>query len=267
MSSDSGDDNPQFEKEVKEFGNGGHVTLPKEFVGETVTISTVDADEDQPREIQPPVTMEKIESVLEDATGSDFRSVTREEDIFPQECQLQYRHDLRLAIDVDLVEEGSAPPSHEEGTIVYFIWEITEEELDQYAPWFDKSEDEKSFEFIYAVEPAVDDLFDHPKVVCRDLYKYRVMWDGREIYSVEFSHRSTKNGRFYFPVWGRYSSLSEYRSSTAYALATAISSAPQEDYDRYLEAAKLDETVWGEKDLPLDFDREHVMESTVLYAP
>lgn len=260
-------DGIELEKEVKEFGNAGHVTLPGEFVGETVQITPVEGDSDQPQQIHPPITEDKLQAVFVNSTRSDFKKISRDSDTFPRECQFQYRHDIRLTVNVDLVHEGSVHPYHERGTIVYFIREPTADELDEHKEGFDKSEDEVHSELIYALDPSVEDIFDHPLVGYNDLYEYTVCWNGSPVYSVEFNNRGAKNGRFYYPRWGGYESLSDYRSTTAYDLATALSEAPQSEYDQYLDALQLDETVWGDKSTPLEFDREHVLENMPLFMP
>lgn len=256
----------EFEKEVKEFGNSGHVTLPKEFIGETVAITPIQSTTDQTHQIHPPVTREKIKSTLSEATRSDFKRIQREDDNFPRECQFQYQHDIRLTINVDLVHEGSEHPYQERGTIVYFIWQPTPAELDEHTDWFDQDEDEVKWEMVYALDSSVDDLFDHPLVVYNDFYKYSVNWNGSTVYSTKFSNRGAKNGRFYYPRWGGYSSVSEYQSSIDYTIATAISEAPDEEYNRYLNALQLDETEWGDKDTPLEFDREDILNEANIYS-
>jgi len=258
---------PPMKKEVKEFGNGGHITLPGEYVGETVQITMPEQPDERPKQIQPPITTDKIRLVLEAATRSDFKRIHRDCDSFPRECRFQYKEDIRLTIDVDLVHEGSEHPYHERGTVVYFIWDPTEEELDEHASWFDKDEDEYTWELAFGKDPSVKDVLDHPITVYNDLYKYSIKWNGSTVYTTEMNNRQAKNGRFYYPRWSRYSSLSEYRSSTAYRLATAISEAPKEDYDQYLEALQLEETVWGDKNTPLDFDRENVLKKASLFHP
>ncbi|RLM94381.1 DUF2080 family transposase-associated protein [Haloarcula sp. Atlit-7R] len=254
-------------KKVKRFGNSGHVTLPKEFIGETVKVTLANNSGNQPYRISPPITTDKIDSVLSNSTRSDFKRIQRDADRFPRECRFQYRHDVRLTIDVDLEYESSEHPHTELGTVVYFFSEITEEELDKHADWFDKDEDELSVELVFGLDPSVDDLFNHPTVTYNDLYKYDVNWDGSSVYSVKLSNRQAKNGRFYYPSFSNYESLADYQDSTAYRLATAISEAPEKEYDRYLNALQLEETIWGEKDMPLSFDREEELERTVLYGP
>lgn len=258
------DNTTTFERTVKEFGNGGHITLPGEFVGEDVRITTIPEDQSEKPEyrIQPPITIEKIESTLEAVSGEDFR-MKHEEGGFPREGVFQYRHDVRLTVDVELVHEAGEHPRAEEGTIVYLIHSPTDEEIEQYAEW---PIEQLTSEMVYALEPSVDNLFEHPITVYNDLYQYTIQWNGSAIESVRFGNRSAKRGRFYWPVWEGFSSLDDYRSSLEYKLAVALSEAPQEDYDQYLEAMDLDETMWGEEN-PLEFDREAVLKRCKLYQP
>ena len=270
--SSDGNEKTEFERTVKEFGNGGHCTLPGEFVGEDVLITTVTDDESQADEkvIHPPITTEKVQSLLADCTREDFTlKQDREKDRLPREGIFQFNHDIRLSIDVELVHEGGGFPQHERNTIVHLIHEITEDELDDHYDGFDKSTDEWNWEMAYAVEPDVEHLFDHPTCVYNDLYQYTVQWNGSTVYRVKFGNRSAKNGRFYRPFYENFSSLSDYRSSFEYTLAVALTAAPQEDYDDYLEALNLDETVWadGDGEQSSDWDREAILDRCSIYSP
>ena len=268
--SESPDSETRFEKVVKEFGNAGHVTLPNEYVGEEVLVTTVEDDQPDaaPPQISPPITIEKLKSILSNSDYSDFTFGKMEQGEFPREGSFEYRHDVRLSINVELgYETGAILPDKEEGVIIYSFSDLTDEEIQQHCDW---SVEQHNSEVVYGVEPSVDHLFDHPSPGYCDVYEYQVQWNDSTIRTVRFDNRTVKNGTFYRPVWGKFSSLTEYRRSLDYTLAVAISEASQEEYDTYLDSLNLDHTVWGDKEgqkLDRDLDREEALENMVLYHP
>lgn len=278
------DDNGQLEREVKEFGNGAHVTIPRDYIGETVVIKPISDSESV---LQPPITKDKIKAALLQTTREDFSFRTREDDDFPREGEFQLESDVRLSIDVDLVYEAGGPQitnSVEAGRVVHILVEPTHEELVEHADWWSdedagqvigKKEDGTPIttsppETVLSIDPAAADILDHAGVGYGDLYRYSVRWNGSEIASVMFANRTASEGRLYLPVWEEYDSLEDYRSSIAYALATAISSAPVEDYDQYLEMMTDRGIGWSSgrnREDTLDLTREELLEETILCRP
>lgn len=258
---------PSFDRVVKEFGNGSHVTLPREFIGEEVRITPIQEPQDGEntnRQISPPITIEKIESVLTENSRDDFRLMRGEEDNFPRECTYEYKHDIRLTIDVNLAYEADEHPYEERGTIVYFIWEPTDEEIEEYADW---TVEEHGAEVIFGLDPSVEDIFDHPICGYMDVYNYEIRWNDSVLRTVQFDNRLLEKGRVYRPHWEKFDSLEDYRSSLQYKLATAINEAPDEDYNQYLEAMELNTTVWGDAKTPIEFDRDEVLKNTEIFHP
>lgn len=277
------DEHSEFEKEVKEFGNGAHVTLPGEYVGETVIVKPV-ANENST--LHPPITKGKIKSTLTDATREDFTFRTREDDEFPQEGEYQYDKDLRLSIDVELVWEGDGHQITEEetGRVVHQLHDATSEELVEYTDWWTeedahrvvrKKEDGPDITaspetVLLCIDPAVSNLFDHAAVGYGDAYRYSVKWNDSEIVSVMFCNRMAKNGRFYIPFWKNYESLEQYQSSVPYALATAISKAPSGEYDQYLEVMTKRGIGWNgdsNSDETRELSHHEKLEETIVCRP
>ncbi|WP_302083500.1 DUF2080 family transposase-associated protein [Salinibaculum rarum] len=277
------DEHSEFEKEVKEFGNGAHVTLPGEYVGETVIVKPV---ADEKPTLHPPITKGKIKSTLTDATREDFTFRTREDDNFPREGEYQYDSDLRLSIDVELVWEGDGHQIIEEetGRVVHQLHDATSGELVEHTDWWTeedaqrvvgKKEDGSDITaspepVLLCIDPAVSDLFDHAGVGYGDAYRYSVKWNDSEIVSVMFCNRMAKNGRFYVPFWENYESLEQYQSSISYALATAISKTPSEEYDQYLEVMTKRGIGWnGDADPAATRNLSHheKLEETIVCRP
>ena len=250
------DEQEELEREVKEFGNGGHIILPGDYIGETVTITQTTSNTDS---IQPPITRAKITDTLTSATRDDFTKRTREDDHYPREGKYEYDDDLRLSIDVELVKEGDGSQIIQEelGNVVHRLHDATSAELVEHTEWWSETDsqqlvkrEEKRTEttvspddvtvepVLLCIDPAVSELFDHAGVMYGDTYRYSVRWNESEIGSVLFRNRQAKNGQFYIPYWEEYESLEEYQSSFAYALATALSEAPAEEYNKYLQAMR-----------------------------
>lgn len=268
--SESPDSETRFEKVVKEFGNAGHVTLPNEYVGEEVLVMTVENSQDDsvPPQVSPPITLDKLNSTLSKSDYSDFTFGRREKDEFPREGIFEYRHDLRLSITVELAyETGAVLPDKEEGVIIHSFSDLTDEEIQQHCDW---SVEQHNSEVVYGIEPSVDHLFDHPSPGYCDVYEYQIQWNNSTIRTVRFDNRTAKNGTFYRPLWDTFSSLTEYRNSLDYTVAVAISEAPQEEYDQYLDALKLDHTGWSynePRELDRELDRKEALENMTLYHP
>lgn len=271
MNDTTDSDVTEFEKTVREFGNGAHVTLPGEYVGEEVKIiPTAAVSDDTTPEIHPPITTEKLKEVLTQATHEDFTFRTREKDSFPREGVYQYKHDMRLTITVNLgYETGGVMPEHEEDVITYVISKATLDELDCHADWFDASEHDQGLETVYGIDPSVSDIIEIAVPGYADVYEYRVEWNGSSIYTTRLSNRTAKNGRFYFPFWEGFDSLEDYQTSIDYGIATTISEAPQKEYDQYLAALQIDKRLDESADSPtrVDSREEKFEQADILHGP
>jgi len=273
----------EVEKEVKEFGNGGHVTLPGEYVGETVLIKHI---ADSTATLTPPITKEKVNQFLRNASRDGFDFRTREQDSFPREGEYQYHNDIRLSIDVSLVREGGSTQiiEQEAGRVVHRLHDATSEELVEHTDWWTEEDSRKFIEekedesnittppepVLLCIDPAASNLFDHASIRYGDVYRYSVKWNDSEIISVMFCNRMAKNGRFYVPFWENYESLEDFRSSTDYALATAISEAPTDEYDQYLEIMTERGIGWNgdiNPDAIQDLSHEEKLEQTIICRP
>ncbi|MCD2200955.1 DUF2080 family transposase-associated protein [Halobacterium sp. KA-4] len=263
------DDDTQLEREVKEFGNGAHATVPREWLGETVVIRP--AEENSSKALQPPITTEKLHSTLKDASREDFTREIRNSDNYPREGEYQYDHDLRLSIDVELVYENDTAGIHdaEEGRVTHLIDRPTEEELLEHTEWWDTSM--RQPETLGCIDPAVSGVLDQYGITYGDLYHYTIKWNGGGKRSFDFSNRLAAEGRFYLPIWSRYDSLQDYKDSSAYRVATALTEAPEEDYLKYLNTLTERGINWGEREkrdgATRDVSREDILEESTIPAP
>jgi len=259
------DDTTQLNREVKEFGNGAHVTIPREWVGEEVIIKP--ADNELSKTLKPPITTSKIHSFLEGASTDDFTRNIRSSDHYPREGRYQYDPDLRFSIDVELVYENDSFHIHEFecGRVIHDVEMPTEEELRSHVDWWDQSDAKP--EIITGIDPAVSDIFDHYQITYGDLYHYTVCWNDSEIASCNFKNRSAANGRFYLPIWQQYESLQDYQNSLAYQIATTLSKAPETDYLKYLTVLTQRGINWGEREMrdgvKHDVSREQILEECI----
>ena len=279
----TGSERAEFEKEVTEFGNGGHVVLPGEYVGETVLIKQAD---NETATIQPPITKEKIKTFLTATTRDDFSLRTREDDNFPKEGEYQYDSDMRFSIDVELAWENDRIHiiEDETGRIIHRLHDATSEELIEHTDWWTKEDAQRTVHekedgtkvtaapepVLLCIDPTVSDIFDLPHVGYGDTYRYSVKWNDSEIASIMFRNRGAKNGTFYIPFWEDYDSLEQYQSSLAYALATALSRAPSEEYDQYLEVMTERGIGWdgdADPDATHDLSHDEKLEQTTISRP
>lgn len=273
----------EFRKVVKEFGNGGHITLPKQFIGEEMVIKQAT---EKGSSLSPPITKEKIKTVLSNATPNDFSFRTREKDTFPREGEYQYDNDIRLSIDVELVWEGDGFQilDEEEGRTIHKLYDATSEELIEHTDWWTEEYSQKVIRekedgtkvtptpepVLLAIDPSASDLFDHANTGYGDAYRYSIQWNGSEIESVMFCNRTAKNGRFYIPFWGKYESLEKYKSTIDYSLATAISEAPSDEYNQYLQIMTKRGIGWGgneDTEATNQLSHEEILEQAIICPP
>jgi putative transposon-encoded protein len=280
MGNETNNEQNEFEKEVKPFGNGGHVTLPKEYIGETVVVKQISDDGAIP---QPPVTKEDIKTVLESATREDFDFQTFEADSYLREGVLQYENDVRLSVDVEFVREGDGNNIHskEEGRVVHHLEKPSSEELLNHTNWWTEDDHQEfdsetemgskdhPFRSVLCLDPDATDIIGVPYPRNGDVYRYSIEWNDSVIASAMFEHRSGKSDMFYVPFWKKYESKEDFQSSIWYSLATAVTGAPDE-YDAYLELMTQRGIGWSEGKDPeatADITRKEMLEEAIIFDP
>lgn len=280
-SSNNGDGNNEFKREVKPFGNGAHVTLPGELVGDTVIIKHAS----ETTEIKHPMTTETIKETFEGATRKDFTVHTRKQDNYPRECEYRYTEDPALTITVskDFEYEGTELIEEELGRVTHLLHEPTVQELQRHTEWATNADNivvgedhhgdtvvSPGAEVLPCVDPSVRDIIAHPAVGYGDVYRYTVRWRGEKVAYVWFRVRPARNGELYVPLWREFTSLSDYRSSLGYVIALLLSDVPREEYDTYLRAMTERGVGWGggeDSDLTRELSHEETLKETRVCQP
>jgi putative transposon-encoded protein len=234
-------DKAEIEREVKEFGNGAHVVLPREFLGETVAVTPIEKDGGQ--KLQPPIQQADLVEVFETESKESLTSHTTERDNYPYEKTYQYDQDLRLKIDTEFVyeDQGDTIRQLENGRIFYHF---TGSEAE---PFVDESETEGRVLEVTLLEDDVAPILSNPAVGYGDWYRINVNWNGGTVLSAMFTPRLVGRGVMYLPGITDYASVEEYRNSVEYKLAVFLSDVTDEEYQTYINALGLAEDDFNSK--------------------
>lgn len=263
-----GDAEESFERRVKEFGNGAHVTLPKQLVGEDVVV-TIDREVSSDSPLQPPIQRSDLNKLFLNMNRDDF---TFEDDgRGPMGGKFVFEDDMRLKINVELAYETDPVFNFERGRVIHWIGEPTASELREHTDWFPESgtEDDVSVKTIHALEPEASVVLDSPMCGYADVYRCTVTWNGTELFSCMFQNRSAKQGLIYYPAFEDFRSLADYQDSLEYALAVGLSKTPREDYDEYLDILGADGGLWGANSgsHSTDKTRKQILSECDIYNP
>lgn len=219
--------------EVSEFGNGAHVIVPKEYVGDPVEVRPADG---VGHRLESPVGVADIMAVFEESTLEDFEIVSS-----AGGSNFVYNDDIRLRVESDFRDSIDANESAkvEMGSVLYMTEPDTIEEIAEYAPELaaDQSNDDITGSVIWARDSFVDLFEGCYKRMDDHLLDIRVKWKESVVASFVFLARMTNQPPLQIPlrIDSHFETVAEYRDSNAYKIAKAISGPSAEEYDEYLD--------------------------------
>ena len=223
-----------IETEIKEFGNSAHAIVPKEFVGETAVVSIL-SDIDQ--KLQSPVSVSDLRDVLQQLDTTDFRSSSGNSNELSS-GEYIFRGDSRLKIAITKQHECEHIRFHNVETLDALV--VHDIDAEAIVPYVDELDVAKMKEMrgdvlwrVDELEGIIEDIHDSKGFPHH--YVCKLYWERDLIDTFDFEFRVSYHGDMMLPYFKEVESIVEFRDSLRYDIITAVSTFPQDKFDKYLD--------------------------------